>query len=99
MDRSIYDWKNVCKKCGHEFKDDMRTPLFIEPYCFSCGSTDLRNPSFIESRHISFFAYVCRRCGAIIRRDKPITKHQKRKTRKTRKIRYKKTKKRSKKNS
>jgi len=45
-------------------------PFFPEPYCYNCGSTDIRSPTFIESRryyHPS--TIICRRCGGVVRKD------------------------------
>lgn len=52
------------KKKGEEI------PFFPEPYCNNCGSTDMRNPNFAESRmYFHPFTKICRRCGAVISKD------------------------------
>lgn len=62
-----YKIKRAIEKINKKRKE---VPFFNKPYCYRCGSTDIRRPKFVESRRYYHpFTIICRRCGAVVRRD------------------------------
>jgi small GTP-binding protein len=62
-----YKIKRATEKIKKKRKE---VPFFNKPYCYNCGSTEIRSPTLIESRRYYHpFTIICRRCGAVVRRD------------------------------